>query len=98
MNHKYWVPRVLVQGMAGQDYSAERREANQEKAEDGVDEAEEGRADAVGDEANNNDQRGEPGHQACGGHQDSPHGSAIAQDRMSEGKPVGGNANPVKYG
>ncbi|MFZ1138479.1 MAG: hypothetical protein WAN76_04840 [Candidatus Sulfotelmatobacter sp.] len=61
--------------MAGQDYSAERAEAKQDKAEDGVDKAEEGRADAVGDEANNNDQRGEPGHQTGGGQQDSHTGA-----------------------
>jgi len=66
--------------MAGQDYSTERGEANQDKGEDDIDEAEECRADAVGDEANDDDQGGEPGHQAGGGHQDSPHGSAVAQD------------------
>jgi hypothetical protein len=53
--------------MAGQDYCTERGEAEEDKAEDGVDEAEGGRADALGDEANDDDQRGEPGHQA-GGH------------------------------
>jgi hypothetical protein len=34
----------------------------------------------LGDEANDDDQGGEPGHQAGGGHQDSPYGSAVAQD------------------
>ena len=66
--------------MPGQDYCTERGEAEEDKAEDGVDEAEEGRADAVGDEANDDDQRGEPGHQAGAGHQDSPPGGAVAQD------------------
>ena len=54
--------------MTGQDYPTERGEANEDKAENGVDEAEEGRTDAVGDEANDEDQRGEPGHQAGRGH------------------------------
>ncbi len=66
--------------MAGQDYCTERGEAKEDKAEDGVDEVEEDRADAVGDEANDDDQCGEPGHQAGGGHQDSPPGGAVAQD------------------
>ena len=84
--------------MAGQDYCAERGEAEEDQAEDGVDEAEEGRADAVGEEANDNDQRGEPGHQAGGHHQDSPPGGFGAQDGMGKGEPVGGDANPVNHG
>ena len=31
-------------------------------------------------------------------HQKSPSGGASAQDRMGEGKPVGGDAHPVNYG
>jgi hypothetical protein len=42
--------------MAGQDYCTERGEAKENKAKDGVDEAEEIRADAVGDKANDDDQ------------------------------------------
>ena len=61
-NHKCWEPCVSVQEMAGQDYCTERGEAEEDKAEDSVDEAEEGRADALGHEANDDDQRGEPGH------------------------------------
>jgi hypothetical protein len=38
--------------MAGKDYCTEHSEAKEDKAEDGVDEAEEVRADAVGNEAN----------------------------------------------
>jgi hypothetical protein len=34
--------------MAGQDYGTERGEGEEDEAEGGVDEAEEGRADAVG--------------------------------------------------
>lgn len=71
---------VLVQEVAGQDYCTERSEAKEDKAQDSVDETEEDRANAVGDEANDDDQRGEPGHQAGGGHQDSPHRGAVAQD------------------
>ena len=41
--------------MAGQNYCAERGEAEEDQAEDGVDEAEEGRADAVGEEDNDAD-------------------------------------------
>jgi len=66
--------------MAGQDYCTERGEAKQDKPEDGVEEAEEDRTDAVRDEANDDNQRGEPGHQSGGGHQDSPDGGAVAQD------------------
>jgi len=43
---------VSTQEMAGEDDCAERGEAEEDKAEDGVDEAEEVRADAVRDEAN----------------------------------------------
>ena len=82
----------------GQNYCAERGEAKENKAENGVDEAEEEGADALGDEAYEDDQHGEPGHQAGGGHQDSPPGGAVAQDCMSEREPVGGNTNPVNYG
>src|ERR1700730_3087761 len=67
-----------VQEMAGQDYCTERGEANEDKAEDSVDEAKEDRPDAVGDEANDDNQRGEPRHQAGGGHEDSPPGGAVA--------------------
>ncbi len=49
---KCWEPYVSVREMAGQDYCAETGEAKEDKAEDGVDEAEEVRADAVGNEAN----------------------------------------------
>ena len=66
--------------MAGQDDCTKRGEAEEDQAENAVDEAEEARADAVGDEVNGDDQRGEPGHQAGGGHQDSPHRGAVAQD------------------
>jgi hypothetical protein len=41
--------------MARQDYSTESGETQEDKTEDGVDEAEEVRADAVRDEANGND-------------------------------------------
>ena len=41
--------------MAGQDNCAERGEAQEDEAEDGVNEAEEGRADAVGEEDNDAD-------------------------------------------
>ena len=81
----HWGQRKLARGIpeatlsAGQDYCTERGEAKENKAEDGVDEAEEDRADAVGDEANDDDQRGEH-HQAGAGHQDSPPGGAVAQD------------------
>ena len=54
--------------MAGQDYCTERGKAQEDKAEDGVDEAEEDRADAFGDEANDRDQHREPGHQAGSSH------------------------------
>jgi hypothetical protein len=75
-----WEPSVSVQEVAGQDYCTERGEAKQDKAQDSVDEAEEDRTDAVGDEAHDDDQCGKPGHQASGNHQDSPPGRAIAQD------------------
>ena len=84
--------------MAGHDYCTERGEGKEDEAEGGVDEAEEGRADAVGHEANDEGQRGEPGHQAGGGHQDSPPGGVGAQDGMGEGEPVGGDADPVNHG
>ena len=51
-------PCVSVQEMAGRDHGTESGEAEEDKAEDIVDEAEEGRADAVGHEANDDDQRG----------------------------------------
>lgn len=74
------IAAISAQEMAGQDCGTERGEANKNKAEDGVDEAEEGRADLVGDEANDDNQHREPRHQAGGGHQDSPRGSTVAQD------------------
>ena len=66
--------------MAGQDYRTERGKAKEDKAEDSIHEAEEVRADAVGDEANDDGERRKPGHQAGGGHQDSQTGGAVAQD------------------
>ena len=66
--------------MAGKDYCTERGEAKEDEPEDGIDEAEEDRVDAVGDEANDHDQSGEPSHQAGGGHQDSPPRGDGAQD------------------
>ena len=89
---------VSVQEMAGQDYGAERGEAKEDKPENAVDEAEEDRADAVWDETNSDHQRGKPARLAGGDHQKSPARGASAQDRMSEGEPVGGNAHPVNYG
>ena len=84
--------------MAGHDDCTERGEGEENETEGGVDEAEEGRADAVGHEANDEDQRGEPGHQPGGDHQDSPPGGVGAQDGMGEGEPVGGDADPVNHG
>ena len=89
-------PCVSVQEMAGQDDCAECGEAEEDRADDGVDEAEEGRADTVGHEANDDDQRSEPSHQAGGDHQDSPSGGLGTEDGMGKGKPVGGDANPIK--
>ena len=60
--------RNSVQEMVGQDYCTERGEAEEDEAEDGVDEAEKGRADPMGDKTNNDDQHGEPSHQTGGGH------------------------------
>ena len=71
---------VSVQETAAQHYCTVCGEAKKDKPEDGVDEAEEGWADAVRDEANGNGQCGEPGHHAGDGHQDSPTGGAMAQD------------------
>ena len=79
-NHKCWEPWVSAREAVGQNYCTERGEAKENEAENGVDEAEKDRADALGDEANDDDQHGEPGHQAGGGHQDSPPGSAVPQD------------------
>ena len=70
--------------MAGRDHGTESGEAEEDKAEDSVDEAEEGRAEAVGDELNNYDQRGEPSHQASRHHEDSPPGGLGAEDGMYE--------------
>ena len=74
--------------MTGQDYCTERGEAEEDQAEDGVDEAEERRADALGDEANDDGQRGEPGHQAGGHHQNSPLRGFGAEDGLGEREPV----------
>ena len=79
-NHKCGESCASVQEMAVQDYCAERGEAKENEAENGVDEAEKDRADALGDEANEEDQHGEPSHQAGGGHQDSPPGGGVVQD------------------
>jgi hypothetical protein len=51
-NHRCLEPCVSVQQMAGQHDCTERGEAKEDKAENGVHEAEEVRADAVGDKAN----------------------------------------------
>jgi hypothetical protein len=74
--------------MVEQEYGAERGEAKEDKPEDGIDETKEDRTDPVGDETIDDDERGEPGHQAGGGHQDSPLGGGDAQDRMGEGEPL----------
>ena len=66
--------------MAVQEYCAQRGEAEENNAEDGVHETKEDRTDPVGDEANDDDQRREPGHETGGDHQDSPPGGAGAQD------------------
>ena len=71
--------------MAGQDYCTECGEGEEDEAEGGVDEAEEGRAKAVGHEANDEGQHSEPGHQAGGGHQDSPHGSGEPKMEWAKG-------------
>lgn len=63
--------------MAFQDYCTERGETEEDQAEVGIDEAEEGRVDAVGEEENDNDQRGEPGHQTGGHRQDSAPGALV---------------------
>ena len=89
---------VSVQEMAGHEHCAESAEGEEDDAEGGVDEAEESRSDAVGHEANDEDERGEPSHQAGGGHQDSPSGSLGSKDGMGKGKPVGGDADPVNHG
>ena len=81
--------------MAGQDHGTESGEAEEDKAEDSVDEAEEGRADAVGHESNDYDQRGEPSHQAGGRHQDSPPGGFRAEDGIGKGEPARGADGPV---
>ena len=46
-------PCASMQKMAAEDYCAKCGEAKEDKREDGVDEAEEVRADAVRDEADN---------------------------------------------
>ena len=51
--------RVSVQEMGGQDHYTVHGEPQEDDAEDGVDQAEEGRTNAVGDEANDYDQRSE---------------------------------------
>jgi len=56
--------------MAGQDYCTERGEAKEDKSENGIDEVEEVRTDAVGD-ATKDDGAPLTGHQAGGDHQDS---------------------------
>jgi len=84
--------------MAEEDYCAERGEPEKDQAEDGVDEAEEGWAYSVGEEANDKDQRGEPSHQPGGHHQDSPRGGSGAQDRLGKGEPVRSDADPVNHG
>jgi len=88
---------VSVEDMSGEDYGAERGEGEKDEAEDGVDQAEEGGPDAVGYEANGDDQHGEPSHEAGGDHQDSPHGGFGAEDGMGEGEPVGGDTDPVDH-
>ena len=84
--------------MAGYDNGAIRGEAKKDDAEDGIDEAEEGRTNSLRGEANDNDQRGEPGHQACGHHQDSPPWGFGAQDGMGKREPVRCDADPVNHG
>jgi len=76
---------VSVQEMAGHDDCTERGEAEENDAEGGVDEAEEGRADAVGHEANDEDQRGEPGHEPGGDHQDSHRGALEPKMEWAKG-------------
>ena len=56
-----WTDFVSAQEMAGKDDRAERGKAKEDEAEDGVDEAEEDSAGAVGNEANRDDERRDPG-------------------------------------
>src|SRR6476660_4284066 len=87
--------RDSVPEMVGHKYCTEHGEGEEDEAEGAVDEAEEGRTEAVRHEAYNEGQRSEPGHQACSGHQDSPPGGFGAEDGMGEGEPIGGDADPV---
>ena len=57
------------------------------RAEDGVDEAEEGRPDAVGEEANDNNQRGKPGRQAT---------AAVREPHPGAFKPGMGKREPFR--
>ena len=63
--------------MVEHDYDAESGKGEEDEAEDGVDEAEEGRAEAGGHEANEEGQRGEPGHQAGSAAIRIPHSRAF---------------------
>lgn len=54
--------------MAEHDDCAERGKGDEEEAEGGVDDAEEGGTDSLGHDAKDEDQNGEPSHQARGGH------------------------------
>ena len=63
----------------GQYYCTKRGEAEEDKAEHGVDETKEDRAYAMWNEVNDDAQCDERSHQA-GGHQDSPSWCAVAQD------------------
>ena len=53
---KCWEPSVSVQEMAGQDDCTERGEAKEDQSEEGVHKAEKRRADAAGDEANDDNE------------------------------------------
>ena len=91
------MPRFMRSEMVEHNYCTERSEGEEDEAEGRVDEAEEARAEAMGHEANNEGQHGEPGHQAGGGHQDSQFGSFRAEDGMGEREPIGCDTDPVNH-
>ena len=69
-------PRVSAQEMPVENHRTVHAQAQQDEAQDRVGEAEEGRAGAVGNEADDGDERGEPGCQACA-YINNPHPAAL---------------------
>ena len=90
--------RSSMDRMAKEGHGAKCGEADQDEAEDGVDNAEADGADAARNEIDKHDQPGKPGGHAGSYHQKPPNGGFRSHDRDGKGHPARSDADPVEDG